>query len=59
MKDVAKKHQKEIEKRNKKYPLMDYFLTNKTLDEVDPKVREQVKDLQKWIDDHVEVITIK
>lgn len=59
MKDVAKKHQKEIEKTNEKYPFMDYFLTNKTLDEVDPKVREQIKDLQKWIKDQVKVITIK
>ena len=49
MKDVAKWHQKQIEKRNKQYPMMEYFLTNKTLEEVDPKVRKQVENLHKWI----------
>tara|TARA_R100000152_G_C6781257_1_gene215393 strand:- start:1793 stop:1972 length:180 start_codon:yes stop_codon:yes gene_type:complete len=59
MKDVAKWHQKQIEKRNKQYPMMEYFLTNKTLEEIDPKVRKQVENLHKWIDDQVKVITIK
>jgi len=29
--DIAKKHQNKIKQQNKKYPLMDYFLSNKDI----------------------------
>ena len=47
MDDIANKHKRRIEKNNKKYPLMEYFLFNKSLDDCSKECQRQVKELEK------------
>jgi len=44
--DIANKHKKRIEEQNKKYPLMEYFLSNKPLEECGPECQKQVAELR-------------
>ena len=47
MKDIFEYHKKQIEKRNKKYPLMEYFIDKKPLEECSKECQEQVKNIRK------------
>ena len=47
MKNLFKHHQKQIKKQNKKYPLMEYFLSNKPLEECSAECQRQVKEFNK------------
>tara|TARA_R100000700_G_scaffold19311_1_gene25947 strand:- start:376 stop:534 length:159 start_codon:yes stop_codon:yes gene_type:complete len=47
MKDIFKYHKKQIEKRNKKYPLMEYFIDQKPIEECSKECQEQVKSIRK------------
>ena len=40
------KHKRRIEKEDKKYPLMEYFLSNKSLDDCSKECQRQVKELR-------------
>tara|TARA_Y100001951_G_C11279387_1_gene264250 strand:+ start:918 stop:1064 length:147 start_codon:yes stop_codon:yes gene_type:complete len=42
---VYKKHQNEIKKQNNKYPLMEYFLSDKRLDECSIECQKQLNEL--------------
>ncbi len=46
VKDIANKHKRRIEKEDKKYPLMEYFLSNKSLDDCSKECQRQVKELR-------------
>ena len=46
-KNLFKDHQKQIKKQNKKYPLMEYFLYNKPLEECSAECQRQVKEFNK------------
>ena len=46
MEDIANKHKRRIEKEDKKYPLMEYFLSNKSLDDCSKECQRQVKELR-------------
>ena len=47
MKDIFEHHKKKINKQNKKYPLMEYFLSNKPIEECSKECQEQVKSIRK------------
>ena len=42
---ISEKHLKRIKKRNKQYPMMEYFLDGKKLEDCSKECQEQVK----WI----------
>ena len=42
---VFKKHQNEIKKQNNKYPLMEYFLSDKPLEECSVECQKQLNEL--------------
>lgn len=44
-KDIFEHHKEQIEKTNKKYPLMEYFLSNKPINECSDECQRQVKEL--------------
>lgn len=44
-KDIFKHHKKQIKKQDEKYPLMDYFLTNKSIEECSNESQRQIKEL--------------
>ena len=44
-KNIFEYHKKQIKKQNRKYPLMDYFLTDKPIDECSDECQRQVKEL--------------
>ena len=45
MKDVFEKNRKIIEEQNKKYPLMEYFLDKKPLEECSKECQKQFEQL--------------
>ena len=47
MKDVFEKNRKIIEEQNKKYPLMEYFLDKKPLEECSKECQKQFEQLRK------------
>ena len=47
MKDTFKYHKKQIEKRNKKYTIMEYFIDQKPIEECSKECQEQVKSIRK------------
>ena len=57
MKDIFEYHKKQIKKQYKKYPLMEYFLSNKPIKECSKECQEQVILLAGggpniWLDTH-------
>ena len=47
MRKVSEYHKKRIEKQNKKYPLMEYFLSDTPLQKCSEECQEQVKEIIK------------
>ena len=47
MKNIFKYQKKKIKKQNKKYPLMEYFLSNEPIKECSKECQEQVKSIRK------------
>ena len=47
MKDVFKHHQNKIKKQDKKYPLMEYFLSDKPLEDCSKECQKAVEELNR------------
>tara|TARA_A100001011_G_scaffold385425_1_gene459419 strand:- start:959 stop:1120 length:162 start_codon:yes stop_codon:yes gene_type:complete len=46
MNNLAKKHKKNIEKTNKKYSLMEYFLENKSINKCSKECQRQYRQIK-------------
>jgi len=47
MKNIFEYHKKKIDKQDKKYPLMEYFLSNKPIEKCSKECQEQAKSIKK------------